>query len=123
MFCCSQVAQTYISPHLEGGRVNLVELVEIAVNDGVLWQTVLGASRDNDGAGHLLPSGGFIIDLQQRSSQRCLKLKDLQCFCISYTLQLLTVVHKPPQCTPTAVQHLLYCSYLMLCAKLAYITK
>ena len=40
--------QTYIGPHLKSRRVDLVELIEVAVHDGVLWQTILGASRYNN---------------------------------------------------------------------------
>lgn len=69
--CSRQVCQTYISPHLQCRRVNLVELVEIAVNDSVLRQAVLRASRHNNGTGHLLPSGSFVINLEQRRNKRC----------------------------------------------------
>lgn len=40
--------QTYIGPHLKSRRVNLVELIEVAVHDGVFWQAVLGACRDHN---------------------------------------------------------------------------
>lgn len=40
--------QTYIGPHLKSRRVDLVELIEVAVHDRVLWQTILGASRYNN---------------------------------------------------------------------------
>lgn len=40
--------QTYIGPHLKSRRVNLVELIEVAVHNGVLWQTILGASGYNN---------------------------------------------------------------------------
>lgn len=40
--------QTYIGPHLKSRRVNLVELIEVAVHDGVFWQAVLGACCYNN---------------------------------------------------------------------------
>lgn len=56
--------QTYIGPHLKSRRVNLVELIEVAVHNGVLWQTILGASGYNNCAQYLLTSGSFVRDLK-----------------------------------------------------------
>lgn len=58
------VHPTYIGPHLKSRRVNLVELVKVAVDNRVLRETVLGAGCHDDGAWHLLPSGSFVVDLQ-----------------------------------------------------------
>ena len=35
-----------VHPHPQGGRVNLVQLVEVAVDDGVLRESVLATRRD-----------------------------------------------------------------------------
>ena len=56
---------TYVSPHLQGWGVDLVELVEVAVDDGVLGEAVLGAGGDHDGARHLLSGRSFVVDLQK----------------------------------------------------------
>lgn len=60
--------QTYIGPHLKSRRVDLVELIEVAVYDGILWQTILGASRHNNCAQHLLAGGSFVTDLKWANS-------------------------------------------------------
>ena len=36
---------TYRNPHLQSGRIDLVELIEITIDDGVVWKTVHGARR------------------------------------------------------------------------------
>lgn len=28
---------THISPHLQGGRINLIELIEVTVHNSILW--------------------------------------------------------------------------------------
>lgn len=58
---------TYVGPRLKSWRINLVELVEVAVDDGILWETVLGTGCNYNGAQHLLPSGSFVIDLRWRT--------------------------------------------------------
>ena len=55
----------YIGPHLQGRRVDFVELVEVAVDDGVLRKAILGAGGHHDGARYLLSSGCFVVDLNR----------------------------------------------------------
>lgn len=56
--------KAYIGPHLKSRRVNLVELIEVAVHDGVLWQSILGACCYNNCPQYLLTSGSFVTDLK-----------------------------------------------------------
>lgn len=69
------VCVTYIGPHLKSWGVNLVELVEVAVDNRVLWQTILGAGCHNNCAWHLLSSGSFVIDLTGEAKQCCLEVE------------------------------------------------
>lgn len=62
-----RTVQTYIDPHLESRWINLVELVEVAVDNGVLWETILRTSCYNNRAWHLLPSCSFVTDLNMRN--------------------------------------------------------
>lgn len=54
---------TYIAPHLEGGWINLVQLVKVAVDDGVLRESVLFPGGNKDVLGRLLPCGGLVVHL------------------------------------------------------------
>jgi hypothetical protein len=56
---------TYVGPHVKCKRVYLVELVEVAVDDGVLGQAVLLPRGDDDVLGHFLAGGGLIVDLRR----------------------------------------------------------
>lgn len=70
-----QLYETYVGPHLKSRGVNLVELVEVAVYNRVLWQTILGASCHNNCSWHLLTSGSFVIDLKWGTNQSCLEVE------------------------------------------------
>lgn len=61
---------TYIGPDLQGGRVDLVELVEVAVDDGVFREAVLRAGRHGDGTRHLLSCGRLVVDLSSTFNTR-----------------------------------------------------
>lgn len=64
MSSCDLFCPTHVGPHLESGGINLIELVEIAVDNRVLWETILGAGCHDDCSWHLLPRGSFVVDLQ-----------------------------------------------------------
>lgn len=69
----NQVYPTYISPHLKSRGVNLIQLVKVAVDNGVFWETILGAGCHNDCAWHLLPCGSFVVDLKWWTKPYCLR--------------------------------------------------
>ena len=48
-----------VDPHAEGGRVDLVQLVEVAVDHGVVGQSVLLPRRHHDLLRHLLARGSL----------------------------------------------------------------
>lgn len=79
---------TYISPHLESRGVDLVQLVEVAVHNGVFWQAILGASRHNNCSWHFFPSGGFVVDLKCATEQKCSEVKRLRCSCLYESLSV-----------------------------------
>lgn len=53
----------YIGPHLQSWWVNLVELVEVTVDNGVLRQTILRASGHHNCSRNLFSCGSLVIDL------------------------------------------------------------
>lgn len=59
----SWLGYAYISPHLQSRRVNLVELVEVTVDNGVLRQTILRASGHHNCSRNLFSCGSLVIDL------------------------------------------------------------
>lgn len=65
---CSGCA--YISPHLQSRRVNLVQLVEVTVNNGVLRQTILRASGYHNCSRNLFSSGSLVIDLYGKEKKK-----------------------------------------------------
>lgn len=62
---CGTGTATHIGPQLQRGRVYLVKLVEVAVDHGIFRQAILGAGGDDDGTWDLLPSRGFVVDLEK----------------------------------------------------------
>ena len=48
-----------VDPHLQRGGVDLVQLIEVAIDDGVLGEAVLGPSGDHDGLGDLFSRRGL----------------------------------------------------------------
>lgn len=53
----------YISPHLQSRGVNLVELIEVTIDDGVFWETILRSGGHHNRSRNLLSSGCLVIDL------------------------------------------------------------
>lgn len=54
---------THVDPHEQCGRVDLVELVEVAVDDSVVRETVLLPGGDHDSLRHLLTRRCLIVGL------------------------------------------------------------
>ena len=53
-----------VHPHLQGGRINLVELVEVAVYDGIARQVVLRPRAHNELLRHFLASRCLVVQLK-----------------------------------------------------------
>lgn len=85
--------QTYIGPHLKSRRINFVELIEVAVHDGVFRQAVLGACCYYNCTQYLLTSGSFVTDLKrgEKVVQRNIEFKGTE-----HTVSLKLIVKTRP---------------------------
>ena len=53
----------YIDPYVQRGRVDLIQLIEVAEDAGVLGEAVLAARGDQGVVRHLLASGSLAVSL------------------------------------------------------------
>lgn len=56
-------------PHLQSGGLDLVELVEVAVDDGVVRQAIRGTRRQHHAARHLLTCRRLVVGLRDKQCQ------------------------------------------------------
>lgn len=77
----------YICPHLKSGRINLVELVEITVDNGVLRQSILRASCHHNCSRNLFSCCSLVINLLRGGNKQIIMSCTL-CYLSSIQTQL-----------------------------------
>lgn len=58
--------KSYIGPHLQGGRVNLIQLVEVAVDNGVFREAILRAGGHHNRPGNFFSRCCLVVNLNRK---------------------------------------------------------
>lgn len=62
--------KSYIGPHLKGGRVNLIELVEVAIDNRVFREAILRAGGHHDCSGNFFSCCCFVVNLNRKITEQ-----------------------------------------------------
>ena len=63
--CCCMGRLEDVDPHAEHARVDLVQLVKVAVDDGVIGQAVLAPCAQDQTCWDLFPCGSLVVGLHR----------------------------------------------------------